>query len=361
MKAPITATWKINPDVLKVCLENNGRGVFSPTALTTTEDAEFNRGSLRRRYEGYGKSPTPEGSYGYGWIYGGQGGAGYAASGLATVDRINYITSAVESTGKTLTGYRYWSAASGNAVKGWIYGGQTSEGRSGTCETITYDTSVVVNTNTQLPTSRQRHAAAGNVVKGWIYGGDTWKGKSSTIDCIDYSTSLIISTGQVLLANRLWFSASGNFYNGWVYGGDGDTTTLNNIERVDYTTCVIVQDGILSRTRRETSASGDTSNGWVYSGAAWANGTYLSSVDRHVYSTSITMVAGVTRVRCVASSSGNAAGGWVYGGTDGATTVAQSIDRYDYATALYVTRGALTTRRWFSAASGDSTPGEQAA
>ena len=26
MKAPITATWKIKPDVLKVCLENNGGG-----------------------------------------------------------------------------------------------------------------------------------------------------------------------------------------------------------------------------------------------------------------------------------------------------------------------------------------------
>lgn len=368
MRAPITATWKINPDVLKVNLEKEGSGVFAAKALTTTDDTVFNPGGPGRGwiYGGYGGLTTAGGARFYegaGWIKGRSASTVGTVAYLSGIDSIEYSTSVVYGSGKNLTGSRGQASASGNSLAAWIYGGLLSATYLSTVVNVTYVTTTAASTAKTLTLPRSASTALGDSQQGFVLNGVQANSTVITqIDHLEYSTSNIQNYGKQSPIARVYPAASGIPPKGFIFGGLVGTLYVSSIDSFTYATGAFLSlsSGMVVGRYRE-AASGTLEACWIYAGAS-SSSAKLATIEKFNYDTTLASLLGtiLPSVREGLAASGNVLSGWVYGGF-GSTHIS-SVHRIDYATGNVMTMGKdLSMTRYLPVASGDSTPGEQAA
>jgi len=215
---------------------------------------------------------------------------------VATADRTTYsseTTAAVA--GANLSQGRASPRSSGNADKGFSFGGETGLGTVvATADRTTYasETTAAVS-GANLSQARFTNGSSGNVDKGFITGGSsggpTYPGLTTT-DIIRYSTETTAAvSGANISQGRTLAGSSGNADKGFSLGGYvGPTAVASAVaDRVTYAseTTAAVVGANLSQARWNTYSAGNDSKGFTCGGET---PTIVATADRTTYSSETT-------------------------------------------------------------------------
>lgn len=371
MKYPITPNWHIRPTAIRLfreCFLDSD--IIGSKSLAATDANVF----------------VPAGGAGNSWIYGGQGGQ-YTTGGSASksfegggwkggktqtssgtntvrsdIDQINFSTSFLSLTGRSLTGTRYTTATSGHKDAGFIYGGtasSTSPVALSNIEKHDYTTRVLADSGRALVNARMSPGVVGTSAKGFIGGGQATS-RFSTIENVDYSTYAAALTGKSLTAIRSLIATAGNKTTAMFCGGQGGYI-MSTVDNFTYSTLTIAATANMVACAGGAATS-SVSTVYIYGGLS-GTGNAVSAIAQIDYSTKTPSVTGkyLSKARQNPAASGNEDNGWIYGGYSfgGAYVWFDTVDRYNYSSSASMITPTLSTTRNAASASGNKTPGEQ--
>jgi len=234
---------------------------------------------------------------------------------------------------------------------GYFGGGSTPSGVS-TMDKITYSSETLSYTPTANLTSARSGAATGNTTHGYF--------STHPMDKVSYSSDTTTATTSANLSvNRGSLSATGNSTHGYFGGGwPGAGSGTAQMDKVTYAsdTTAAVPGANFSLARYSTGATGSSTHG--YFGGGWTNPGLRSTMDKVTYSTDTAAAvpgANLTANRENSKATGNSEIGYFAGGTTVYnSTFVSTIDKVVYSTdttSRLATADLSAARRFVSGAS----------
>ena len=214
----------------------------------------------------FAPAPTPNTGY-----FGGGIDYSPATARRSTMDKVTYSNdTTAQIPGASLSGVRYFLAATGNSTAGYFGGGNIAPGAgfaTATMDKVTYssDTTAAV-PGANLSVARYGLAATGNSDAGYFGGGQPSSapsGRISTMDKVTYSNDTTAAVpGAPLSDVRFQLAATGSSTAGYFGGGFSNSGAVSIMDKVTYSsdTTAAVPGAFLSGVRYRPAASSIRAN-----------------------------------------------------------------------------------------------------
>jgi len=273
----------------------------------------------------------------YGYFAGGQP----PATGISSIDRLDFFTEVLSSPGTPLGRNTNEFDGFSSSLYGYFGGGDTPGGPSDTrVDRLDFSTETISNPGNYLSPGRQIHAATSSTSYGYFGGGDNSGTLINTITRLDFSSETVSNPGNNLPTARFALAATESSSYGYFGGGDGTSgggTPLSTVTRLDFSNDSISSPGNPLTVQRTESATISNVNSYGYFGGG--NPTYESvalstSIIRLDFSNEISVTLenfGLTNRKEKLSGVYGNNSGYFAGGLSGIPrAVSNTIERFNF-------------------------------
>jgi len=212
-----------------------------------------------------GLAATGNSTAGY---FGGGGIVSSPSTIRSTMDKVTYSNdTTAQIPGASLSGVRYFLAATGNSTAGYFGGGNIAPGAgfaTATMDKVTYSSDITAAVpGANLSVARYGLAATGSSTAGYFGGGFSNSGAVSTMDKVTYSNDTTAAVpGAPLSDVRYQPAATGSSTAGYFGGGVNNSGAVSIMDKVTYSsdTTAAVPGAFLSGVRYRPAASSIRAN-----------------------------------------------------------------------------------------------------